>query len=62
MKKWGKNLIAGAVLLTVCAGIYVNWYYGEKQSAANLIYLNTHNFLDVRLAQGVEQDNVVYTV
>ena len=37
MKKWGKNLIAGAVLLTVCAGIYVNWYYGEKQSAANLI-------------------------
>ena len=37
MKKWGKNLIAGAVLFTVCAGIYVNWYYGEKQAAADLV-------------------------
>lgn len=30
--KWKKNLIAGAVLLTVCSGIYLNWMYsnGEK--------------------------------
>ena len=36
MKKWRKNIVAGAVLLTVCAGIYMNWYYGEQQSATDL--------------------------
>ena len=36
MKRWKKNLVAGAVLVTVCAGIYVNWLYTEGQSAANL--------------------------
>lgn len=25
MKTWKKNLVAGAVLLTVCGGIYANW-------------------------------------
>lgn len=36
MKTWKKNVVAGAVLVTVCAGIYVNWLYTEDQSAANL--------------------------
>ena len=27
MKIWKKNLVAAAVLVTVCAGIYVNWLY-----------------------------------
>lgn len=36
MKNWKKNLVAGAVLLTVCAGIYVNWMYTEEQTAADL--------------------------
>ena len=36
MKIWKKNLIAAAVLVTVCAGIYVNWLYTEDQSTANL--------------------------
>jgi len=36
MKTWKKNMIAGAVLVAVCAGIYVNWLYTEEQSAANL--------------------------
>lgn len=36
MKKWKKNLMAGAVLMTVCAGIYVNWLYTEGQTVANL--------------------------
>ena len=36
MKKWKKNLMAAAVLVTVCAGIYLNWLYTEDQSAANL--------------------------
>ena len=33
MKIWKKNLIAAAVLVTVCAGIYVNWLYTENQTS-----------------------------
>jgi len=36
MKIWKKNLVAAAVLVTVCAGIYVNWLYTEQQTAAEL--------------------------
>lgn len=36
MKKWKKNLMAAAVLVTVCAGIYLNWLYTEDQTTANL--------------------------
>lgn len=36
MKVWKKNLVAAAVLVTVCAGIYVNWLYTEKETAATL--------------------------
>lgn len=36
MKVWKKNLVAAAVLVTVCAGIYVNWLYTEKNTAASL--------------------------
>jgi len=33
---WKRNVVAAAVLVTVCAGIYVNWLYTEDQAAANL--------------------------
>lgn len=36
MKTWKKNLVAGAVLVAVCAGIYVNWAYTEEDAAVNL--------------------------
>ena len=36
MKTWKKNLMAAAVLLTVCAGIYLNWLYTDDQQTANL--------------------------
>lgn len=36
MKIWKKNMVAAAVLVTVCAGIYVNWLYSEENAAANL--------------------------
>ncbi len=36
MKKWKKNLMAVAVLVTVCAGIYLNWLYSEDQATADL--------------------------
>ena len=36
MKTWKKNLVAAAVLITVCTGIYVNWLYTQEQTAAEL--------------------------
>lgn len=36
MKVWKKNLVAAAVLITVCAGIYVNWLYTEDSTAVSL--------------------------
>ena len=36
MKTWKKNLIALALLATVCGGIYVNWYYSESQEVSDL--------------------------
>jgi len=37
MKIWKKNLIAAAVLVTVCTGIYVNWLYTDQSAAGDLI-------------------------
>jgi len=36
MKIWKKNLVAAAILLTVCGGIYVNWTYSQQQNTAEL--------------------------
>ncbi len=36
MKVWKKNLIAIAMLVTVCAGIYVNWLYTQDELTADL--------------------------
>ena len=36
MKLWKKNLVAAAVLVTVCSGIYLNWLYTEDAASANL--------------------------
>lgn len=36
MKTWKKNLMAAAVLVTVCAGIYLNWLYAEDQATSDL--------------------------
>lgn len=36
MKVWKKNMVAAAVLVTVCAGIYVNWLYTEENAGAVL--------------------------
>ncbi len=35
-KNWKKNLVAGAVLLTVCSGIYLNWVYSGGENTKNL--------------------------
>ena len=30
MKQWKKNMVAAAVLVTVCTGIYLNWLYTDQ--------------------------------
>lgn len=37
MKVWKKNMVAAAVLVTVCAGIYVNWLYADEHAATGLV-------------------------
>ena len=37
MKIWKKNMVAAAVLVTVCAGIYLNWIYTEESVTSDLI-------------------------
>lgn len=36
MKKWKKNLIAAALLVAVCGGIYINWRHSNSEAVANL--------------------------
>ena len=36
MKNWKKNLMAAAVLVVVCAGIYMNWMYTNAEDVADL--------------------------
>lgn len=36
MKVWKKNITAAAVLVTVCAGIYLNWMYTEENTPVSL--------------------------
>ena len=36
MNQWKKNMIAAAVLVVVCAGIYLNWLYTEDAAASDL--------------------------
>lgn len=36
MKTWKKNLMAVAILLTVCSGIYLNWIYSGGKDTQDL--------------------------
>ena len=37
MKNWKKNLVAAGILVTVCAGIYVNWLYSGADTTKDLL-------------------------
>ena len=37
MKNWQKNMVAAAILVVVCAGIYMNWLYTEDQATMDLV-------------------------
>lgn len=46
MKTWKKNMVAAAVLVTVCAGIYLNWLYTDEQQTGDFVdTLNTDKIM-----------------
>lgn len=59
-KNLKKNLITGAILLTVCSGIYLNWVYNGGQDTKDLEdTLNSDKVMDDDLlAVGGKVDNV----
>lgn len=59
-RKWKKNLIAAAILLTVCSGIYLNWVYSGGQDTQNWEEtLNTDQVLSDNLVLGDQEDTQV---
>ena len=57
MKTWKKNVVAAAVLVTVCAGIYMNWLYTEDAQNMSLTdTLDAEKILDdSMLVMGTEE-------
>lgn len=46
MNQWKKNMIAAAILVTVCAGIYVNWLYTQEASVDLTDTLDTQKVMN----------------
>lgn len=47
MKMWKKNAIVASILVFVCAGIYLNWTYGQDQNVEDLTQtLNQEKLMD----------------
>ena len=67
MKVWKKNATAAAVLVTVCAGIYLNWMYTEENAPVSLTdTIDSAKILDESLLvmateDGGEAADVSYT-
>lgn len=54
IKNWQKNLIAAAILVVVCAGIYMNWMYNNAQSVGD--FTDTLNAEKVMSQDGILLD------
>ena len=60
MKQWKKNMVAAAVLVTVCSGIYLNWLYTDQQTAGDLTdTLNAEKVMSDELLSLVEDAQVL---
>ena len=38
MKQWKRNAVIATVLLFICAGVYLNWSYNQKEKAPELTH------------------------
>ena len=66
MKIWKKNLVAAALLVTVCIGIYANWSYTQDQQTMDLTdTLNEEKILSedmLVMADSEETEDITDTV
>lgn len=66
MKIWKKNLVAAALLVTVCIGIYANWSYTQDQQTMELTdTLNEEKILSedmLVMADSEETEDITDTV
>ena len=66
MKIWKKNLVAAALLVTVCIGIYANWSYTQDQQTMDLTdTLNEEKILSedmLVMADSEETEDITNTV
>lgn len=64
MKIWKKNLVAAALLVTVCVGIYANWSYTKDQETVDFAdTLNEEKLLseDMLVMAGSEPSDALET-
>ena len=60
MKQWKKNMVAAAVLVTVCTGIYINWLYADQQTAGDLTQmLDSQKVMSDELLQLTDDTSVL---
>lgn len=52
LKNWKKNMVAAGVLVTVCAGIYLNWLYNGDKSVDLTDTLNADKVMSDQLVIG----------
>lgn len=68
MKNWKRNLMAAAVLLVVCAGIYMNWMYTNAERVSDLTdvldaeKVMSEDGLVLQVDNLVDKDDIVNTV
>ena len=66
VNNWKKNLLATAVLLVVCAGIYTNWIYSNAQNVSDLTdVLDSEKVMSengILLENGAQADQLTSTV
>lgn len=59
MKTWKRNAIVATVLVFVCAGIYLNWLYGDGKAAALTDTLDAEKVMDdAALVMNEEDDSM----
>lgn len=55
MKKWKRNLIVAVLLVLVCTGVYLNWFYIETEAVELTSTLNQEKLMDEAMLVMAEQ-------
>ncbi len=61
MKNWKRNAVVAAVLVFVCAGIYLNWSYNQKAAADLTDTLDAEKVMGANLILPDSDDGLIQT-